>query len=102
MSLNSLVFHTSVGISSSPAAFVFPIFLSIESSSSCINYHSLMSFLLVIIFVIGSSVTFGVFHVNSLKFISTNAFVLFGLKLSFLLSELSSFYPLCLQSAMLS
>ena len=61
MSSNSLVFHTSGGILSSPAAFLFLIFLSTESSSSCINYPSLMSNPLLIILVIGSCVTFGGF-----------------------------------------
>ena len=42
-SSNSLVFHTSGGISSSPAAFLFFIFLCTESSSSCVNCPSLMS-----------------------------------------------------------
>ena len=42
MSSNSLVFHTSGGISSSPAAFLFLIFLSTESSSSCVKCPSLM------------------------------------------------------------
>ena len=61
MSSNSLVFHTSGVISSSPAAFLFLIFLSTESSSSCINCPSLMSNCLLIILVIGSCVTFGGF-----------------------------------------
>ena len=55
---NSLVFHTSECISSSPAAFLFLIFLSTESSSSCINCPSLMSNWLLIIFVIDSCVIF--------------------------------------------
>ena len=42
MSSNCLVFHTSGGISSSPAAFLFLIFLRTESSSSCVNGPSLM------------------------------------------------------------
>ena len=58
MSLNYRVFHTSGDISSSPAAFLFLIFLSIESSSSCVNCPSLMSNCLLIIIVIGSCVTF--------------------------------------------
>ena len=37
MSLNCLVFHTSGEISSRPAAFLFLIFLSTESTSSRIN-----------------------------------------------------------------
>ena len=43
MSSNFPVFHTSEGISSSPAAFLFLTFLITESSSSCVNCHSLMS-----------------------------------------------------------
>ena len=57
-SLNCLVFHTSGGISSSPAAFLFLIFLSTMSSSSCVNGLSLMSNCLLIILVTGSCVTF--------------------------------------------
>ena len=59
MSSNCLVFHTSGGISSSPAAFLFLIFLRTESSSSCVNGPSLMSNCLLIILVIGSCVIFG-------------------------------------------
>ena len=55
---NCLVFHTSGGISSSPAAFLFLIFLRTESSSSLVNGPSLMSNCLLIILVIGSCVTF--------------------------------------------
>ena len=58
---NSLVFHTSGGISSSPDAFLFLIFLSTELSSFCVNYPSLMSNCLLIILVIGSCVTSGGF-----------------------------------------
>ena len=58
MSSNCLVFHTSGGISSSPAAFLFLIFLRTESSSSCVNGPSLMSNCLLIILVIGSGVIF--------------------------------------------
>ena len=61
MSSNSLVFHISGGISSSPVAFLFLIFLSTESSSSCVTYPSLMCNCLLIILVIGSCVTFGGF-----------------------------------------
>ena len=57
---NCLVFHSSEGISSSPSAFLFLIFLSTESSS-CINCPSLMSNCLLIILVIGSCVIFGGF-----------------------------------------
>ena len=58
MSSNSLVFHTSGGISSSSAAFSFVIFLSTESSSSGVNTSSLMSNCLLIILVISSCETF--------------------------------------------
>ena len=61
MSSNCLVFHTSGGISSSPAAFLFLVFLRTESSSSCVNGPSLMSNCLLIILVIGSGVIFGGF-----------------------------------------
>ena len=61
MSSNCLVFHTSGGISSSPAAFLFLIFLRTESSSSCVNGPILMSNCLLIILVIGSCVIFGGF-----------------------------------------
>ena len=61
MSSNCLVFHTSGGISSSPAAFLFLIFLRTESSSSLVDGPSLMSNCLLIILVIGSFVTFGGF-----------------------------------------
>ena len=47
---NSLVFHTSGGISSSHVAFLFLIFLSTESSSSYVNCPSLMSCWWLIIF----------------------------------------------------
>ena len=59
MSSNCLVYHTSGGISSSPAAFLFLcFFLRTESISSCVNGPSLMSNCLQIILVIGSCVTF--------------------------------------------
>ena len=58
MSANSLVFHTSGRISSSPRAFPFLIFLRTELSSSCVSSPSLMSSSLLIIFVISSCVTF--------------------------------------------
>ena len=61
MSSNSLIFYTSGGISSSPAAFLFLIFLSTELSSSCVNFPSLISNWLFIISVIGSCITFGSF-----------------------------------------
>ena len=53
---NFLVFHTSGGISSSPAAFLFLSFLCTMLNSSCVNCPSLMSSWLLIIFV-----TFGGF-----------------------------------------
>ena len=53
MSSNFLAFHTSGGISSSPAVFLFLIFRSTESVS-CVNGLSLMSNCLLIILVIGS------------------------------------------------
>ena len=58
MSSNCLVFHTSVGISPSPTAFLFLIFLGTKSSSSWVNGPSLMSNCLLIILVIDSCVTF--------------------------------------------
>ena len=61
MSSNCLVFHTSGGILSSPAAFLFLIFLRTESSYSLVNGPSLISNCLLIILVIGSFVTFGGF-----------------------------------------
>ena len=57
ISSNSLLYNNSGGISSSPAAFLFVIFLRTESSS-CVNSPSLRSSWLSIIFVIGSCVTF--------------------------------------------
>ena len=56
---NCLVFHTSGGISSSPAAFLFLIFLTTESSSSLVKGPSLMSNCLLIILMISLSVIFG-------------------------------------------
>ena len=56
MSSNCLVFHTSGDISSSPVAFLFSIFLSTVSGSSCINCPSLMFNCLQVILVIGSYV----------------------------------------------
>ena len=61
MSSNSLVFNTSGDISSSPASILFLIFLSTELISSCVNCLSLLYNCLLIILVIGSCVTFGVF-----------------------------------------
>ena len=67
MSLNCLVFHTSGGILSSPVTFLFLIFLSTESSSSCINGPGLMFNCLLEILVIGSCVTFRGFLSKFLK-----------------------------------
>ena len=61
MSSNSLVFHTSGDISLSPAAFLFLIFLCTKLRSFCVDCPALVSRRLLIIFVIGSSVNFGVF-----------------------------------------
>ena len=79
MSSNCLVFHTSGGISSSPAAFLFLIFLSTESSSSRVNSPSLMSNCLLIILVIGSCITSVGFLVDSRNAISTVLFFFVGL-----------------------
>ena len=61
MSSNFLVFHTPGGISSSPAAFLFLIFLSNEWISSWVNDPSQMSNCLLRILMIGSWVTSGRF-----------------------------------------
>ena len=95
MSSNCLVFHNSGSISSSPAAFLFLIFLSTESSSSCINSPSLMSNCLLIILVIGSCVTFGGFPSKFSKccfhrFIRSCWLVAFSLALAVLFLLLTS------------
>ena len=95
MSSNYLVFHTSEA-SSSPAAFLFLIFLSTESSSSCVNYPSLTPNWLLIIFMIGSCVTFGGFPSKFLKYcfhscIRSCWFVAFSLALVMLFLLLTSF-----------
>ena len=59
MSSNSLVFHTSGSISSSRTIFLFFIFLSSKSSSSCLNCPTFNC--LLIILMIGSCVTSGGF-----------------------------------------
>ena len=79
MSSNCLIFHTSGGISSRPAAFLFLIFLRTEPSSLRVNGPILMSNCLLIIIVIGSCVTFGEFPVDSGNTVSTVLFVLVGL-----------------------
>ena len=96
MSSNSMGFLTSGGISSIPAAFLFLIFLSTESSSSCVNCPSLMSNCLLIILVIGSCVTFGGFLSKFLKCcfhscIRSSWLVAFSLALAVLFLLLTSF-----------
>ena len=96
MSSNCLVFHTSRGISSSPAAFRFLFFLSTESSSSWVNGPSLMSNCLQIILVIGSCVTFDGFPSRFSKccfhvFILSCWFVAFNLALAVLSLPITSF-----------
>ena len=102
MSSNCLVFHTSGGISSSPAAFLFLFFLRTESSSSCVNAPSLMSNCLLIILVIGSCVIFGGFPSRFSKCCFHVLFFLVGLLLSVLLWLCSFFYSLRLLFARLS
>ena len=96
MSSNCLVFHTSGGISSSPAAFLFLTFLRTESSSSWVNGPSLMSNCLLIILVIGSCVTFGGFPRRFSKcyfhsFILSCWFAAFSFAFTVLFLLLSSF-----------
>ena len=96
MSSNCLVFHTSRGISSSPAAYLFSIFLRTESSSSWVNGPSLMSKCLLIILVIGSCVTFGRFpsrfsNCCSHSFILSCWFAAFNFALAVLFLLLTSF-----------
>ena len=93
---NCLVFHTSRGISSSPAAFIFLIFLRTKSSSSCVTGLSLMSNCLLIILVIGSCVTFGGFSSRFSKcyfhsFILSCCFAAFSFDLTVLFLLLTSF-----------
>ena len=66
ISSNSLVFHTSGGISLGPADFLF-LFFCTEKSSSRVNYPSLMSNCLLIILMFGSCVTLGRFPSKFLK-----------------------------------
>ena len=94
--LNCLVFHISGSISSSPAAFLFLIFLSTESSSSCVNCPSLMSYYLQIILMIGSCKTFGGFPNKFLKYcfhscICSSWLVVFSLAFTVLFLLLTSF-----------
>ena len=93
---NCLVFHTSGGIPSSPAAFLFLIFLRTESSSSWVNGPSLMSNYLLIILVIGSWVTFGGFPSRFskccfLSFILSCWFVTFSFALAVVFLLFTSF-----------
>ena len=67
MSSNFLVFHISGGIFSRPATFQLLIFLSTMLSSSSVNWPSFMSSWLLIIFMIGLSVTLGEFPSRFLK-----------------------------------
>ena len=96
MSSNCLVFHTSGGISSSPGAFLFLIFLRTESSSSWVYGPNLMSNCLLIFLVIGSCVTFGGFSSNFSKccfhsFILSCWFATFSFALTVLSLLLTSF-----------
>ena len=77
-SLNLLVFHNSGAISLRLAAFLFLIFVSPMLNSSWVNCPSLMSSWLLIIFLIGLSVTLGNFLIRFLK-------MLFSLLYSFFL-----------------
>ena len=93
---NCLIFHTSGGISSSPAAFQFLIFLRTESSFSCVNNPSLTSNCLLITLVIGSCVTFGGLPSRFLKccfysFILSCWFAAFGFALVVLFRLLTLF-----------
>ena len=79
MSSNFLVFHASAGISSRPAAFLFLILHS--TTSSCVNCPSLMSSGLLMIFVIGSSVTLGYIYIyRKASPIKKNVYYIFHFK----------------------
>ena len=96
MSSNYLLFHTSGGISSIPAAFLFSFFLNTESSSSCVNCPSLMSNWLLVIFVIGSCLTFEYFPCKFSKYcfhscICSRWLVAFSLAFAVLFLLLTSF-----------
>ena len=96
MSSNCLVFHTSGGISSSLAAFLFLIFLITESSSSWVNGPSLMFTCLLIVLAIGSCVTFGGFPRRFSKccfhsLILSSLFAAFSFALAVLFLLLTSF-----------
>ena len=66
-SSNFLVFHSSKRILSRPASFLFLIFFSTILSYSWVNYSSLMSTWLFIVFIIGLSETLGNFPNRFLK-----------------------------------
>ena len=109
---NCQVFHTSGGISASPAAFLFLIFLRTELSSSRVNGPSLMSNCLLIFLEIGSCVTFGGFPSRFSKcyfrsFIRSCWLVALSLALVVLFLLLTSFIVChaildCLESLILS
>ena len=87
------------GISSSPAAFLFLIFLSTVSSSSRVTSPSLVSNCLLINLVIGSCVTFCGFHSRFSKycfhcFIRSSWFVAFSLALA-VFFLLLTFFIIC-------
>ena len=96
MSSNCLIFHTSEGISSSPAGFLFLIFQRTKTSFSWVNGPSLMSNCLLIILVIVSCVTFGGFPSRFSKccfhtFILSCWFAAFSFALAVLFLLLTSF-----------
>ena len=101
VSLDFLIFHTSGGILSKSAAFLLLIFVHTMSSSSSVNYSSLMSNWLLIIFVIGLSVIFGDFPSRFLKCFFHFCIHSSWLQLLVLLRRCSSFCSLHLQSAIL-
>ena len=78
-------------ISSSPAAFLFLVFLSTESSSSRVNDPSLMFYCLPIILVIGLCVTFAGFPSRFSKccFQFYSFLLVYGLQFSFCSLRLS-------------
>ena len=87
--------HISGGLSSSHAAFLFLIFLSTEMSSLSVNSPSVMPNCLLIIIVVGSCVTFGVFPSRFWKyfhsFVYSCWFVAFNFALALLFLLLTSF-----------
>ena len=93
--VNFLIFLTSGGISSKPAAFLFLIFLR-TTSSSCVSCLSLISCKLLMIFVIRSSVPLGNFPSRFLKcclhrYIRSSWLAVFSFALVLLLLLLTSF-----------